>query len=390
MNLTFQFSAPTQIEFGAGRARTVMAEIKHFGSKVLLVCGKNHQRHHELARQLQANAVRFEPFEVDGEPDTVLVEKGLLRARQIGCDVVVGLGGGSAIDSAKTIAALINNSGSLLDYLEVIGSGRPLENPPVACIAIPTTAGTGAEVTRNAVLASPAHRIKVSLRGPQLMPRLAVIDPTLALSLPPLLTAATGMDALTQLVEAFVSRKANPLTDALCREGIPRAARALPVAVDSGGNLQPRIEMAIASLFSGMALANGGLGAVHGIAGPLGGYKPMPHGTACAALLAPVFEANARLLGKRCPAGHQLDRFCEAARLLTGDPQASVADGVRWLYKLQHRLGLPMLDQFNLSDDDLAVVAKNACNASSMRGNPVMLDNPAIIDILKRAMELNC
>lgn len=389
MNVSFQFSAPAQIEFGSGRARTVLAEIERYGIRVLLVCGKNHQRHSGLVQQIQKRAQSVTQIEVSGEPNTVLVEKGVLRARQAGCDLIVALGGGSVIDTGKAIAALATNRGPIADYLEVIGQGRALENPPLVCIAVPTTAGTGAEVTRNAVLSATAHGIKVSLRGPYLLPRLAVVDPVLTLTLPPLLTASSGMDALTQLVEAFVSRKANPLTDTLCRQGIALAARALSVAVEGGDNLEARTSMALASLFSGLALANGGLGAVHGIAGPLGGYKPVPHGMACAALLAPVFETNARLLVEFSPMSDRLDRFQEAARLLTGDPTASISDGTRWIYALQRQLGLPMLDQFGLTDQDLEVVAENARNASSMRANPIMLDDQAIIDILKRAMQPN-
>ena len=389
MNISFQFSAPAQIEFGPDRAHAVLAGIERYGSRVLLVCGKHHQRHPDLVRQIQENAERFTQFGVDGEPDTALVEKGVLCARKAGCDLIVALGGGSVIDTGKAIAALATSRGPLGDYLEIVGKGRALENPPLACIAIPTTAGTGAEVTRNAVLTATGHGLKVSLRGPYLLPRLAVVDPVLTLKLPPLLTASCGMDALTQLVEAFVSRKANPLTDALCRQGITLAAHALPVTVAVGDNLEARTSMAIASLFSGLALANGGLGAVHGIAGPLGGCKPVPHGMACAALLGPVFETNVRLLGERSPAGDRLGRFLETARLLTGEPTASVTDGTRWIYALQHQLGLPMLDQFGLTNHDLKVVAQNARGASSMRGNPVLLDDQAIIDILKRAMRPN-
>jgi len=270
------------------------------------------------------------------------------------------------------------------DYLEVIGRGRPLQNPAAACIAIPTTAGTGAEVTRNAVLASPEHGVKVSMRSPHMLPRLAVVDPELTRSLPPEVTAATGMDALTQCLEAYVSRKANPLTDSLSREGLNRCARSLRTACRQGGNLKARTDMALASLFSGLALANGGLGAVHGIAGPLGGQLDAPHGALCGRLLPPVFAANVqRLQSESNPAASA--RFDAVARSLTGDPAATAADAVLWLEVLRRELKIPPLSAYGLSSADLPTVAAKALKASSMQGNPVPLDKDAIITILEQA-----
>ena len=244
---------------------------------------------------------------------------------------MIGLGGGSAIDAAKAIAALAANGGDPLDYLEVVGRGRSLTQPSLPCIAIPTTAGTGAEVTRNAVLASPEHGIKASLRSATMLPRLALVDPELTYSLPAAVTASTGLDALTQLIEPFTSSKANPLTDALCREGMMRAARSLRTAYEDGRDAAAREDMALASLFGGLALANAGLGVVHGFAGPVGGTFHAPHGAVCAAFLPHVMAVNARALRTRQPGSAALARYDEIARILTGQ---SCRPGRRW-----HRLG---------------------------------------------------
>ena len=205
---------------------------------------------------------------VVAEPDTTTIMQGAADARQAGVDCVVGIGGGSVIDAAKAIAAMATNEGDVIDYLEVIGRGRPLEKPTLPCVAIPTTAGTGSEVTRNSVLASRAHGVKVSLRGPSLLPRLAIVDPSLTLDLPPALTATTGLDALTQLIEAYVSCRANPMTDALCQGGMGRRRRPFVAPSTTARTRAARADMSLASLWSGMALMNAGLGAVHGFAGP--------------------------------------------------------------------------------------------------------------------------
>ena len=197
------------------------------------------------------------------------------------------------------MAALLTNEGDLSDYLEVVGKGRPLQNPAAPCIAVPTTAGTGAEVTYNAVLGVPDQHVKVSMRSPLMLPRWAIVDPLLTHSMPPELTASTGLDALTQLIEAFVSNKANPLTDGVCREGLQRAGRSLRRAFEDGSDAEAREDMSLASLFSGMALANAKLGAVHGFAGPLGGMTDAPHGVICGKLLPYVMQANVRALQDR-------------------------------------------------------------------------------------------
>ncbi|MCX7938074.1 MAG: iron-containing alcohol dehydrogenase, partial [Thermoflexales bacterium] len=339
-----------------------------------------------LLDSLREAGLRVSLVSLAGEPTLAEVQQGAEQARAMRCEVVIGFGGGAAMDAAKAIAALATNPGDPLDYLEVIGKAQPLERAPLPCIAIPTTAGSGAEVTRNAVLTSPEHRVKVSLRHALMLPRIAIVDPALCVTLPPSLTAASGMDALTQLIEAFVSTRANPLTDALCREAIPRAARALRRAVSHPDDLEARSDMSLASLFSGMALANAGLGAVHGFAAPIGGTFDAPHGAVCARLLPFVFEENARLIQARMPASPILARFTEIAQMLTGRAQASVEEGIAWLHALVRDLPIPPLSAYGMRVEDVPMLAERAAQANSMRSNPIALAQEDRVRMLMRAL----
>jgi alcohol dehydrogenase class IV len=299
---------------------------------------------------------------------------------------VVGFGGGSVIDAAKAIAALLTNASPLLDYLEVIGRAQPLAQPSAPCIAIPTTAGTGAEVTRNSVLASAQHRVKVSLRSPHMLPKVAIVDPELTYGLPPEITASTGLDALTQLIEPYVSPRANPMTDALCVEGIRRAARSLRRAVKNGKDPSAREDMSLASLFGGLALANAGLGAVHGFAGPIGGMFPAPHGAICAALLPHVIEANLAALRARIPASNALHRYDEIARLVTERPQATANDLVNWTHELVTSLPIRSLSAYGITRDDFPAIVVAAERASSMKANPLPLTYDELSRVLSAAL----
>jgi alcohol dehydrogenase class IV len=325
-------------------------------------------------------------FAVAGEPSVERVAAGVVEARAQGCDCVVGWGGGSAIDAAKAVAGLAPNPGEVLDYVEVVGQARPLPGPGLPCVAVPTTAGTGSEVTRNAVLGCPEQRVKASIRSPHLLPRAAVVDPELTCGLPPALTAATGLDALTQLIEPYVCVRANPLVDALCVEGIGRAARSLRRACENGTDTAARADLALASLLGGMALANSGLGAVHGLAAPLGGLFPAPHGAVCAALLPRVMAANIRALATRQPANPALRRYAEVARLLTGQAQATAADGVAWVEALGIALGIPALASYGITEPELPDVLSRAMQASSMKANPIALTAAELTDILRAAL----
>jgi alcohol dehydrogenase class IV len=325
-------------------------------------------------------------FKTDGEPTIAIVTRGVAACHQSNADLVLGLGGGSAIDAAKAIAALATNPGDPLDYLEVIGKGQPLTRPPLPFIAIPTTAGTGSEVTRNAVLGSPAHNVKVSLRSPLMPAKVAIVDPELTLDLPPEVTATTGMDALTQCIEAYVSCKATPLTDAFCIDGIRRAAQSLRRVFHQGNDLNARSDMALASLYSGIALAHAGLGAVHGFAGPIGGMFPAPHGAVCAALLPEVMKVNLDALRRREPGSAALPRFTEIAQRITEDPAATADEGVRWLKQLRDDLRIPLLRHWGVKDADIPEILPKARAASSMKGNPLHLEDSELRQILTAAL----
>ena len=375
----FEFATAERILFGEGVTREVPAAARAFGKRALLVTGAAADRAAPLRSALEAAGVACVPFAIAGEPTIDLI-----RSAPRVCDLVIAFGGGSALDAGKAIAAMIANPGDVMDYLEAIGRGQPLPHAAAPCIAIPTTAGTGSEVTRNAVLASPEHRVKASLRSAGMLPRLAVVDPELTYSLPREITASIGLDALTQLIEPYVGIRANPMTDALCVEGIRRAARALPRVCAHGADREARSEMAWASLAGGMALANAGLGAVHGFAAPIGGMWPAPHGAVCAALLPLVLEVNVRAVRERAP--ERLARFDEVARLLTGRPHAVAADAVAWIEALVRELQIPPLRAYGVTEADIPLLVQKAEKASSTKGNPVVLTREELTEIAMRAV----
>ena len=382
----FEFATATRIIFGAGTLREVGPLAAGMGNRALVVTGRTIERATPLLDALTTQRIVTVTFSVAGEPTTEVARLGTQRARESDCDLVIGFGGGSVLDSGKAIAALLTNGGVPLDYLEVIGRGQPLSQPSAPYIAIPTTAGTGAEVTRNAVLASPEHQVKVSLRSPLMLPRLALVDPELTHSLPPEVTASTGLDALTQVMEPYVSNRANPLTDALCREGMRRAARSLHRAYEQGDDAAAREDMALTSLFGGLALANAKLGAVHGFAGPIGGMFPAPHGAVCARLLPHVMAVNVRALQERSPGSEALRRYDEIARILTGNEEATADDGVAWVQELCQALQVPSLASYGMTPADLTVVIEKASVASSMQGNPIQLTPDEMREILTQAL----
>ena len=311
--MRFEFATTTHIIFGPGTIQDVAPLAAEMGKRAFVVTGRSLERARPLLKELNEHGIEYVTFSVASEPTTTIAKTGVEQARKAKSDLVISIGGGSALDTGKVIAAMLTNIGELEDYLEVVGHGKPLTQSPVPYIAIPTTAGTGAEVTRNAVLGVPERQVKVSMRNPLMPPRLAVVDPVLTHSMPPSITAGTGLDALTQLMEVYVSNKANPLTDGICREGLKRAGRSLRQAYEDGSNSTAREDMAIASLFSGLALANAKLGAVHGLSSPLGGMISAPHGMICARLLSYVTEANVQALQNRAPSSPALARYGEIA-----------------------------------------------------------------------------
>lgn len=414
--MRFEFATATRIIFGAGTLREVgaaalqildetlvpdsAAEQASSGGppsvvpckrsstkrRIFVTHGQSTRRVRPLLELLASHGLEAVPFSVTDEPDLAMAQTGASLARDRECGLVIALGGGSVIDTAKAVSALATNPGDILDYLEVIGKARPLTRVPLPCIAIPTTAGTGAEVTRNSVLASPEHRVKVSLRSPLMLPRLAVIDPELTHELPPAVTASTGLDALTQLIEAFVSVRASALTDGICREGIVRAARALPRAFANGQDAAAREDMAVASLFGGLALANAGLGAVHGFAGPIGGMFAAPHGAVCAALLPHVIESNVLALRQRKPEDQALARYEQVARLVADNASATADDLIRWVRQLCRDLGIAPLSAYGMGRRDLPELVEKAQAASSMKGNPIVLTREELVRILEQAL----
>jgi alcohol dehydrogenase class IV len=382
----WEFATAGRILFGRGVARDAPAMVAAFGRRVLVVSGATAARAEWLVDGL--TAVGSSPTLVcaSGEPDVRFAADCAAFAARKAFDAVVALGGGSAIDAGKAIAALATNAGDVFDYLEVVGRGRPLTAPPLPFVAIPTTAGTGSEVTRNAVLAVPGQRVKVSLRSPLMLPRVAVVDPELTYSVPPDVTAFTGLDALTQNIEPFLSPRATSLTDGFCLEGIRRAGRSLAAAVHDGHDADAREDMAVASLCGGLALANAGLGAVHGLAGPLGGTFAAPHGAVCAALVAPVLATNVEALAARDPRNPALTRADEVARRLTGSRTAVARDGVEWLAALTAELRIPRLSAWGVGPADIAAVVDQAARSSSMKANPIALTTEELASLVARAL----
>jgi alcohol dehydrogenase class IV len=387
----FELAAPARIVFDRGAVAQVGALARGLGTRALVVTGRGAERLPHVTGPLDAAGVGHERFAVAGEPTVDTARAGVAAARAAGCDMVIGFGGGSALDAAKAIAALAGNGGEPLDYLEVIGHGRPLERPSLPTIAIPTTAGTGSEVTRNAVLASPEHGVKASLRSPLMLPRVALVDPDLLRDLPWAVVASSGLDALSQLIEPFVSRRGNPVTDALAREGIRRSAGALRRAyhdatTEGGIGGEDRDALALASLFGGLCLANAGLGAVHGFAAPLGGMFDAPHGAVCAALLLPVLRVNARALARRAPDAPALARLDELGVLLTGRAGARLDDALAFVADLVGALQIPGLARYGLTAARIPELVDKARAASSMRANPIALTDEELTEIATAAL----
>lgn len=382
--MSFEFATAHRVIFGAGKLNQLSKQVEGRAKRILFVCGNSSDAIVRVREILSAQGILFDEFHVRGEPTVDTASEGAKLARS--CDMVIGLGGGSVLDAGKAIAALATNRGDVFDYLEIIGKGLPLTNAPLPYIAIPTTAGTGSEVTRNAVLESPAHGLKISLRSPSMLPSIALVDPALTYTLPPAVSASSGLDALTQLIEPFVSVKANPMTDAICREGLGHAARSLRAAYHNGADKTAREGMALASLFGGMALANAALGAVHGFAGPLGGMIHAPHGELCARLLPLVMEANIKALQERQPDNIALQRYVEIAQIVTGDKNAIAEDGVKWVSDLVDELKIPFLSAHGMNESHISEAVQKTLSANSTKGNPIALNERELRDVLEKSL----
>jgi alcohol dehydrogenase class IV len=381
VSTSFALSLPPRITFGAGRVEQLPAIVAAMGSRVLVITGATPARMEHVIAPLRAGADALEVVTVPCEPTVDHARAATDAGRALRADVVVAVGGGSPIDLAKAAAMLLGNGGDPMDYIEVVGRGQPITRSPLPLVAVPTTAGTGAEVTANAVLSVPDHAVKASLRHPLMIPRHALIDPALTLDCPPAVTGASGMDALTQCLEPYVSNRANTMTDSWARMGMMAAGRSLVGACLDGADLDARTDMSLCSLMGGLSLANAKLGAVHGFAGVIGGMTDAPHGAICAALLGPVCAAHLDRADDRLRG-----RFATIAACLTGVPDATPDDGLHWIEHTCALLGIPTLSAYGLGEGNTDEVVAKASRASSMQGNPVTLSADELAEVFRAAL----
>ena len=379
MSAAFALFLPRNIRFGRGVAGDAARTITTLGRRPLLVHGANADRAHWLIQALDEAGRAPWSIACPREPDIELIEQGVALGREVGADVIIGLGGGSVIDMAKALAGLIPAGGAVIDYLEVVGGGQALDGEPLPLVAVPTTAGTGTEATRNAVIDVPSARRKVSLRDPRLLPATAIVDPALTDSAPRHVTLASGLDAVTQVIEPYISCQANRFTDAICRDAIPVGLQAL-VRLMVAEDAAARDDMAWVSLSGGLALANAKLGAVHGLAGPLGGVTDLPHGVIAGALLPPVLRANREFVDGQVAARiHEVEQWIAAA-LGCGTDEA-----IDRLAAWSRAAGLPGLGASGLDPSSLATIAETAAGSSSMKGNPVVLPAARLVQAMEEA-----
>ena len=392
MTELFSIARLPRIEFGAGSVKKLPAILARYGKRVLLVSGGHSflgSPHWEwLSAALQEQGFSWETFKVTGEPSPQLVDEAVAALRGGQFDVVLGIGGGSVLDAAKAIAGLLKPGNSVLDHLEGVGPELPYRGPATPFVAVPTTAGTGSEATKNAVLSvHGGEGFKKSFRDEQLVPEYAVVDPDLLASCPSHLIAANGMDAFTQLLESYVSSKANPFTDALAWSGMEAVRDGLPAWYENGPDAPAgREKMAYAALLSGITLAQVGLGSVHGLAAPLGAFFPMPHGVACGTLLAAATRVNIAVMAAREPANPALAKYARVGRLLHGmkhmDDIAARGALLQSLEAWTEGMHLPRLGEFGVGEADLPRIIAN-CRGSSMKTNPVLLSDAEVGEVLR-------
>ncbi len=391
----FSIARLPRIEFGRGVFEAVPGRVAGFGTRVLLVTGAgsfdSSPRWPWLQEALAARGLEWHRVRVDGEPSPELVDRTVARFGDAGIEVVLGIGGGSALDAAKAIAGLLPIGDTVMDYLEGVGPGKPYAGPALPFIAVPTTAGTGSEATKNAVLSRRGRDgFKKSFRDERLVAEYALVDPDLLASCPPAVIAANGMDALTQLIESYVSLRANPICDALNLDGL-RAVRdgLLPLHDSAGADAAARERMALASLLSGINLAQTGLGSVHGLAAPLGAFHPIPHGVACGTLLAAATERNIEAMRERDPDNPALARYARLGELLWQrhwrDPDEAHARLLDRLRAWSDQLAMPRLSAYGIGAGDLDHIVAHS-RGSSMRTNPIVLRDDEIRWILEQRL----
>ncbi|MTH65471.1 iron-containing alcohol dehydrogenase [Paracoccus shanxieyensis] len=371
----FAFALPGRVIFGRGQAQDAPALVRALGPRGVLVHGADGSRAQWLVDALHAQGAQVLPLACGGEPTLPMLQATLAEARDVAPDWVVALGGGAALDMGKAVAALIPAPGGIMDHLEVVGRGLPLVAAPLPFVAIPTTAGTGAEATRNAVIGLPDHGRKVSIRDDRMLPRLAIVDPALTDHCPRAVTLASGLDALAQVIEPYVSARATPFTDALVQPVIATGLAAL-IRLMQAEDASARDQMAWTSLCGGVALANGGLGAVHGLAGVIGGVTPAAHGAICGALLGPVLEMNRRLMPDN-------PRIAQVCRIILDSLDGT--DAPQALSGWARDQGLPGLQAQGLAPQMHEQVAEASLASSSMKGNPVAPSIPDLVRAMAQA-----
>jgi alcohol dehydrogenase class IV len=381
--MNIDFSTANRIIFGIGKISSLREIINHYGKKALIIKGKRNPDPGTLFAICELANLEWNCFNVENEPDIEIINQAVELGREKECDFVIGFGGGSVIDTGKATAALLNNQGSLLDYLEVVGKGKSLKNPSKPYIAIPTTAGTGSEVTRNAVISVPDKKLKVSMRNAYLLPEVAIVDPELTYGVPKTITAVTGMDAFTQVIEPYVSRYSNSLVDMFCKDAITKGASYLLRVWEDGNDHEARENISWVSLMGGLALANAKLGAVHGFAGPIGGMFHAPHGAVCAALLPSVMLVNVETLSNRGNDFEKLSRFQDIARWVTGVENATIEEGVEWIASLCENMEIPRLSELGIKRAHFPAIIEKSKNSSSMRGNPIQLTEQEMAKVLE-------
>lgn len=386
----FEFVAPARILFGSGQFERLGELSAKLGKRALIAFNGSEPLANAAKDRLAAAGLSSNLFRQRGEPTVSDVNSATEIARKEQADFIVGLGGGSAIDAAKAVAALVSNGGSALDYMEVVGRGQKLIRPSIPWIAIPTTFGTGAEATKNAVIGAPDRGFKASIRGAQLLAKIVLVDPVLGKDVPSKVIAQSGMDALCQLIESYTSNGAGPMTDGLAMTGLKRAPSALKRAYQNSQDLDALSDMALAAMLSGMTLANAGLGAVHGFAAPLGANFPIPHGAVCAALLPNVVRANVAALRASSKDHPTLARYAHIGRAAGAAPATADADTVefliQFLFDLSQDLHIQPLSAFGVEDKDVDRIVALARKASSMRFNPIVLDDAVLASVLRDAI----
>ena len=387
--MEFTFSTSNEIHFGPGIARSVSEFIPDQFSRCFVLTGSSPERLQDMLNSLSKKGKQVEIASVVGEPTIESINSLVGHTTRFNPEIVIGIGGGSVLDAGKATAALVANPGDPLDYLEVVGKGKPLTHPAIPYMAIPTTAGTGSEVTRNSVIGVPEKGVKVSLRSSSMLPRWAVVDPELTYQLPQAIAAYTGMDALIQCLEAYLSRFANPITDGVALEGLRRAAQSLRKACSETLIPEAKADLCIASLCSGIALANAKLGAVHGFAGPIGGMIDAPHGALCTSLILPVLRTNVEIAKRRDPDGTVSRKIDQVAKVLTGNASANAHYAIAWIDSLIKDLPLKSLADLGFQSSQIPQAVAMAAESSSMKGNPVDLESADLREILQECLEIH-